>query len=93
MAKQNRTIKVIKTLRIQETQKGNTFLECNTDAGLAAFWGSERNMQNIQELGRHTVPFTLTCGCIDPNRKTFPSHDVWIPETSILKFVNAGSKS
>ena len=65
---------------ISETLNGNLFLECVTDAGRAAFWGSPANTRNITRLQQHNAPFRVRCGCVEPSKSSFPSHDFWIPQ-------------
>jgi hypothetical protein len=85
---QPKQLKVVEVNRIDTTPNDdNSFLECRTDLGRAAFWGSRLSMRNIEAIGRHKLPFTVRCGCVDPNGAWFPSHDVWIPETSELEFI------
>jgi hypothetical protein len=80
-----RSVPVLKELRIDKvdavhkTSKGNCYLECTTTVGTVAFWGSAKNMSNINLIQRQSPPFAVQCGCIPSN---WPRHKFWIPESS-----------
>ncbi len=71
------TISQIGTRR--RTRGGNYYLACLTDAGVAAFWGSDGNLDNIRLIEERRAPFTLECGCILSN---WAVHALWVPENS-----------
>ena len=64
------------------TRNGNWYLPCETSAGVALFWGSDKNLDNIQLIEAGRVPFTVTCGCIASN---WPQYDLWVPENSNIE--------
>ena len=70
------------------TSKGNRFLECETDAGVTAFWIGDRNEGRIRSLQRSGVPLTVTCACITSN---WPRHALWVPESARVTIASAGS--
>jgi hypothetical protein len=47
------------------TPNGNIYLECNTDQGRGAFWGSARNTRNIDAVLGHRTPFRVRAGGIE----------------------------
>ena len=47
---QSVTFKIIRQGQLQSTEKGNYYLECDTDKGKIAIWGSRGNLQNIQTI-------------------------------------------
>ena len=74
-----RTLEVHAIRGRERTRNGNWFLPCETSGGVALFWGSEQNLDNIQLIDAGCVPFTVTCGCIASN---WPKYDLWVPENS-----------
>lgn len=75
-----RTFRVLRIGDEQTTKNGNLYLECVTDEGLVAFWGSANNRKNILSIKVETAPFTVRC---DPWRESnFSQHGFWIPEHS-----------
>ena len=80
----------IRAIRGRErTRNGNWFLPCKTSGGVALFWGSDKNLDNIQSIEAGRVPFTVTCGCIASN---WPKYDLWVPENSRVE-VHAPAES
>ena len=71
---QQRELTINQLSSTSTTANENLFLECATDAGRAAFWGSRSNNRNIAELQKHEPPFRVRCGCIRFS-KAFPNHD------------------
>ena len=77
---QSVTFKIIRQGQLQSTEKGNYYLECDTDKGKIAIWGSRGNLQNIQTIQNHNIPCQL-----DSDRYVKPSwkeHNYWIPESA-----------
>ena len=70
------------------TSKGNRFLECETDAGLTAFWIGDRNEGRIRSLRRSGLPLTVTCACMPSN---WPRHALWVPESARVTIGSAGT--
>lgn len=77
-----RTLEVRGIRGRKRTRNGNWYLPCETSAGIALFWGSDNNLDNIQLIEAGRVPFTVTCGCI---ASTWPDYDLWVPENSRVK--------
>ena len=73
----------IRAIRSRErTRNGNWFLPCETSGGVALFWGSDKNLDNIQLIEAGRVPCTVTCGCIASN---WPKFDLWVPENARIE--------
>lgn len=79
-----------RTLRIgsigteQRSAKGYPFIECRTDAGIVAFWGSANRRVNLNTLRGLTAPITVEAGCRPPGQG-YPLHHLWVPETADLR--------
>ncbi|HII59271.1 TPA: hypothetical protein HA335_01620 [Methanocaldococcus jannaschii] len=76
---QSITFVVKKISPIKYVSKG-AYIECETDKGKIAIWGSSNNMTNIQKVQNANTPFTLTS-----DRYVNPSwiqHKYWIPESA-----------
>jgi hypothetical protein len=58
------------------------YLECRTDEGVVAFWGSDEDVANILVVMRLKVPCKLTCESILAN---WSKHTFWVPETARFK--------
>ena len=71
------------------TSKGNRFLECETDAGVTAFWIGDRNEGKIRSLQRSGVPLTVTCACIT---SSWRRHALWVPESAHVTIRSAGTR-
>ena len=84
-----RTLEIRAIRGRERTRSGNWFLPCETSGGVALFWGSEKNLDNIQSIEAGRVPFTVTCGCIASN---WPKYDLWVPENSRVE-VHASEES
>ena len=57
-------------------------MPCETSDEVAVFWGSDKNLDNIESIESGRVPFTVTCDCISAN---WSSHDLWVPESSRIE--------
>ena len=77
-----RTLEVRAILSRERTRNGNWYLPCETSDGVALFWGSDKNLDNIQLIEADRVPFTVTCDCIASN---WPQYDLWVPENSNIE--------
>ena len=77
-----RTLEVRAIRGRERTRNGNWYLPCETSDGVALFWGSDKNLDNIQLIEAGRVPFTVTCGCIASN---WPQYDLWVPENSNIE--------
>ena len=77
-----RTLEVRAIRSRERTRNGNWYLPCETSDGVALFWGSDKNLDNIQLIEAGRVPFTVTCGCIASN---WPQYDLWVPENSNIE--------
>ncbi len=77
------TLRISRLRQESVTSRGNHYLECLTDLGVAAFWGSDGNLDNIRRIKSWSsrIPFTVTCRCIPSN---WSQHVLWIPEDSRL---------
>ena len=84
-----RTLEVRAIRSRARTRNGNWFLPCETSDGVAAFWGSDQNLDNIRSVEAGRVPFTVACDCISAN---WSSHDLWVPESSRIE-VRSPAKS
>ena len=71
-----RTLEVRAIRNRERTRNGNWYLPCETSDGVAAFWGSDENLDNIRSIEAGRVPFTVICNCISAN---WSSHDLWVP--------------
>ena len=60
----------------QTSPNGHHYLDCETDASIVVFWGSEHNLRNIQVIEKYTLPVTVTCDCI---RSNWSRHNLWVP--------------
>lgn len=63
---------------LQNAVKGS-YLECDTDEGTVAIWGSNRNMGNIRAIQQAQTPSLVRARCVSPNRN-YPHHIFWVPE-------------
>ena len=64
---ERRTLAISKIKPRQISPNGNHHLDCETDAGIVAFWGSDHNLRNIQVIEKCPLPVTVTCDCIRSN--------------------------
>jgi hypothetical protein len=69
--------------KLQETSNGNRYVECKTNLGVVAVWGSAGNMGNIDAILSKTPPFKATMGCITSK---WGQHNLWVPETASVHF-------
>ena len=77
-----RTLEVRAIRDRERTRNGNWYLPCDTSDGVAAFWGSDKNLDNIRSIEAGRVPFAVACDCISAN---WSSHDLWVPESSRIE--------
>ena len=71
---------------VGRTPNNNLFLECNTTVGRVAFWGTDGDTRNIDQIRGRRFPFTVRCGCIEASLVEFPGHGLWIPQYQELHF-------
>ena len=83
---QQRDLTITQVGGISKTANENLFLECATNAGCVAFWGSQANTENITELQKRQPPLDIRCGCIAPS-SAFQHHDLWVPESEGIQFL------
>ena len=79
---ESRTLEVRAIRSRVRTRNGNWYLACETSVGVALFWGSDKNLDNIQLIDAGRIPFMVTCGCIASN---WPQYDLWVPENSNIE--------
>ena len=79
-----RTLEVRAIRNRERTRNGNWYLPCDTSDGVAVFWGSDKNLDNIESIESGRVPFTVTCDCISAS---WSSHDLWVPESSRIELL------
>ncbi len=68
-------------------------LECISNLGLTAFWGSDGNLKNIERISKEiskSLPFKVKCMGYYDDLKNNPKaqkrgHKVWIPESSNIR--------
>ena len=77
-----RTFTISKIEPRQTSPNGHHHLDCETDAGIVAFWGSEHNLRNIQAIEKYTLPVTVTCDCI---RSNWSRHNLWVHEDHTIE--------
>ncbi len=82
----SRDFTVFRVGPLQHAFKGN-YLECATDIGTVAIWGSAQNTNNINAVHLAETPFRVKALCINPNAN-YPQHDLWVPENSPIKFIS-----
>ena len=85
---ESQTLQISRIGTHKRTQNRNHYLECETDAGVAAFWGRENNLNNIHRIEQSRAPLTVKCGCISPRRS---DHDIWVPESSSIEIIATAS--
>ena len=66
---------------LRTTSNGNSYLECQTQVGQIAVWGSAINRRNISLLQQQQVPFEAVMSCI-PGR--WAQHSYWVPEGTVI---------
>lgn len=86
MQPQNFTI--FKVSELKSTPKGNLYVECETDKGTIAVWGTERNIRNIQSVQKAKIPFKLSTDRYVIPSLQFPQHQYWIPEVAKIEIFN-----
>ena len=65
-----RTLTISKIEPRQTSPNGHHHLDCETDAGIVAFWGSEHNLLNIQVIEKWFL--TQMCARFSPSRSAAP---------------------
>jgi hypothetical protein len=87
MARPTRTEMTITQVEdVQHTSNGNSYLECQTNSGTVAFWGSSQNMKNIREIQQAQTPFEIVCDSIKAN---WSNHVLWIPESGVISSIGS----
>ena len=71
--------------QLKESPNGHRYLECKVDGGVIAFWGSPKNMANIEVVQRMDPPFVVICDCVPSN---WDRHALWVPETGEVYALN-----
>jgi hypothetical protein len=66
---------------VQRTPKGNLYLECDTDLGVAAVWGRQAHSENISQVQSLRVPVKVRAGSIVGG---WSQHTWWIPEEAAI---------
>lgn len=66
---------------MRTTSNGNSYLECQTQVGQIAVWGSAVNRRNISLLQQQQAPFEAVMSCI-PGR--WAQHSYWVPEGTVI---------
>lgn len=84
---QPKSFNVSKVSSIKDTPNGNLYVECETDKGTIAVWGSERNIRNIQSVQEAKIPFKLSTDRYVNPPLQFPQHQYWIPEAAKIEIV------
>lgn len=70
---------------VKTTRNDNSFLECRSDKGLIAFWGSAGNNANIQQILVAPLPCQVECDIAAPSLHF--NHDHWVPEHGKIIFL------
>lgn len=76
---QMRALEIRSIGNVQTTSGGNSYLECQTDAGCVAFWGDAAHMNNIHTVEALHLPANIRCGCI---RSNWSQHQFWVPQSA-----------
>lgn len=71
---------------MRTTSNGNSYLECQTQAGQIAIWGSGMNRRNIDLVQQQQVPFEAEMSCIAGR---WAQHAYWVPEGTIIELLPA----
>lgn len=83
-----RTLEVRSLVGVRRrTRSGNWYLRCETNQGVAVFWGSDGNLHNISRIEGTRPPFRVTCGCLASN---WSADELWVPEGSALEMHASG---
>jgi len=67
--------------QVQQTPKGNLYLECDTDLGVVAVWGRREQSDNIRRMQSLHVPAKVRAGSIVGG---WSQHTWWIPEDAAV---------
>ena len=80
---QSITFQVFEKGEQKSTAKGNIYIECSTDKGRIAVWGSAENLRNLNKVRNAITPFQLTSDrYVEPS---WSQHDYWIPESAAIQ--------
>ncbi len=80
---QSVTFNVTKRSRRLMTPRGNIYIECDTDKGRIAVWGSSFNQANIVKIENAALPCKLISDkYVNPS---WNQHTYWIPETAVVR--------
>jgi len=67
----------------KSTSNGNDYVECETDKGAIAVWGSKNNMTNIRKVENANIPFQIVSDrYVNPS---WEQHSFWIPESEDIQ--------
>ena len=66
---------------LPETANGNRYLQCDTDLGQVALWGSAENSRNIERVQALALPTRVRAGAISSK---WSQHALWVPESADL---------
>ena len=69
---------------VRTTSNGNSYLECQTQAGQIAVWGSGMNRRNIDLVQQQPVTFEAVMSCIGGR---WAQHTYWVPEGTTIELV------
>jgi hypothetical protein len=77
-----RTLVIQRVIGVAKSRRGDPYVECETDAGVVAFWGGPREVSNIRKIqnAEAQVPFRVVCGCIAPSASYAKRHAFWVPQ-------------
>lgn len=77
------TFQVNKKYQRKITAKGNIYIECDTNKGKIAVWGSSSNLVNISKIEKQEEPFQLISDqYVNPS---WEQHIYWIPESANIQ--------
>ena len=85
-ATEEKTFKITCVGPTERTHRDNMFIECASDRGVVAFWGSLHSWENLVAIQARQTPFEVRCGCRAP-MDNFPRHQYWVPETASIHFL------
>lgn len=69
--------------KLRVTPRGNRYLECESQEGRVAVWGSGKNMRNINLLRGQALPCDVVMLGVPSG---WEGHDFWVPEDTTLYF-------
>lgn len=70
------TVTVRRIGPLQTSPKGHPYIECHTDAGIVACWGSANDRANIDRISTALLPAAIECVFVESN---WSRHALWIP--------------